>query len=35
MIILTGGITEAVHVSSGDFISVEFEQLGTLLIEAI
>lgn len=35
MIVLTGGITEAVDLSSGDLISVEFDQLGTLNLQAI
>lgn len=34
MIVLTGGITEAIHVTSGDLIEVEFEQLGTMKLNA-
>jgi 2-oxo-3-hexenedioate decarboxylase len=34
MIVLTGGITEAIHFFSGDLISVEFDQLGTLNLYA-
>ncbi|MGE8203222.1 2-keto-4-pentenoate hydratase [Heyndrickxia sp. NPDC080065] len=30
MIVLTGGITEAIHVLTGDFIEVEFDQLATI-----
>jgi 2-oxo-3-hexenedioate decarboxylase len=30
MIVLTGGITEAMHVESGDFIDVEFDKLGKI-----
>jgi 2-oxo-3-hexenedioate decarboxylase len=30
MVLLTGGITEAIHVQIGDVITVEYDQLGTL-----
>lgn len=33
MVVLTGGITEAIHVYDGDHIQVEFDQLGDLTLE--
>jgi 2-oxo-3-hexenedioate decarboxylase len=32
MIVLTGGITEAIHVSSGDLLEVEFDKFSTLYL---
>jgi 2-oxo-3-hexenedioate decarboxylase len=32
MVVLTGGITEAIHVSSGDLIEVEFDNFCTLYL---
>ncbi|PLR81244.1 fumarylacetoacetate hydrolase family protein [Bacillus sp. V33-4] len=33
MIVLTGGITEAIHVKSGDLITLEFDELTTLSLK--
>jgi 2-oxo-3-hexenedioate decarboxylase len=35
MIVLTGGITEAIHVFSGDSIEVEFDELGKMDLTVI
>jgi 2-oxo-3-hexenedioate decarboxylase len=35
MIVLTGGITEAIHFSTGDVITVDFSELGTLSLSRL